>query len=79
MVRIGQEHWLPIPLGKLHPPGRIRLPDGICLRDLHLPPHQRRVPTFTMQRGHARERGQAERAELFDGLIKRVETEDEGS
>jgi site-specific recombinase XerD len=33
------------------------------------------LPTLTRQRDHARERGQAERAALFDGLIQRVDSE----
>jgi hypothetical protein len=33
------------------------------------------LPTLTRQRDHARERGQAERAALFDGLIHRVEAD----
>jgi site-specific recombinase XerD len=33
------------------------------------------LPTLTRQRDHAAERGQTERAELFDGLIQRVETD----
>ena len=32
------------------------------------------LPTLTQQRDHARERGQTQRAALFDGLIQRVET-----
>ena len=35
------------------------------------------LPTLTQQRDHAREHGQAERAELFDRLIQRVETDPE--
>jgi hypothetical protein len=31
------------------------------------------LPTLTRQRDHANERGQAERAALFDGLIRRVD------
>ncbi len=33
------------------------------------------LPTLTQQRDHARERGQAERAALFDGLINRVDSQ----
>ena len=36
------------------------------------------LPILTRQRDHARERGQTERAELFDGLIQRAETDTEG-
>jgi len=31
------------------------------------------LPILTKQRDHANERGQAERAGLFDGLIRRVD------
>jgi hypothetical protein len=34
------------------------------------------LPTLTQQRDHARERGQTQRAALFDGLIRRVEAEE---
>jgi site-specific recombinase XerD len=33
------------------------------------------LPTLTQQRDHARDRGQTERAALFDGLIQRVDSE----
>jgi hypothetical protein len=33
------------------------------------------LPTLTRQRDHAQHHGQAERAELFDQLILRVETD----
>jgi hypothetical protein len=33
------------------------------------------LPVLVRQRDHARDHGQAERAALFDGLIKRAETE----
>jgi hypothetical protein len=33
------------------------------------------LPTLNRQRDHAQQHGQAERAELFDRLIKRVETD----
>jgi hypothetical protein len=33
------------------------------------------LPTLTQQRDHARERGQTQRAALFDGLIRRVDTD----
>jgi site-specific recombinase XerD len=35
------------------------------------------LPTLTQQRDHARERGQTQRAALFDGLIRRVEAEED--
>jgi hypothetical protein len=37
------------------------------------------LPTLTRQRDHARERGQSERAALFDGLIQGVATDPEDS
>jgi hypothetical protein len=37
------------------------------------------LPTLTLQRDHAHERGQHERAALFDGLIQGVETKTERS
>jgi len=33
------------------------------------------LPILTKQRDHANERGQAERAALFDGLIRRVDAD----
>ena len=33
------------------------------------------LPILTRQRDHARDHGQPERAALFDGLIRRAETE----
>jgi hypothetical protein len=32
------------------------------------------LPTLTQQRDHARERGQTERATLFNGLINRIDS-----
>ena len=57
----------------VHPTRRTRLPHGISLRDLCLfPTGPEFVPVLLRQRDHARQHGQDERADLFEGLVNRA-------
>ena len=56
--------------GRCDRPVELRLPSEVNLRNLRLPPHRIEfLPTVTRQREQARERGQADRAELSDKII----------